>query len=409
MIKVVHIVSNVNGGAGIAALRLHKTLLSQEEIESHLIQKNDTDAALQNENVSTLYESTNYIYRLKRKLGLTPEMKQSKLIAQFPRYKEYEIATFPTSSYRIEDHPLIKKADIIHLHWVGNFLNYPSFFKKIKKPIVWTLHDKNPFHGLFHTETDEKNNASKYGVLDTKIRLGKVQYIKQAKDLHIATPSLWLLNKSTKSEALGHFPHYCIANSIDITGCNINHQTAKEILNVNNGKKTLMFIAHSIDIPRRGFYIMQEAFSLLEKNTSDFNLITVGGDKIELNNPLINHIHYNNTSDTNLLNTIYSASDIQILPTQEDNLPNVMLESFANGTPVISFSNGGMAEHIFTGKNGILVETIGVEPLRKAIESFLNDEYTFDRDIIKEYAREHFDESKQAQKYIDLYKRILNR
>lgn len=406
--KVVHIASSTTGGAGIATLRLHQSLLKENNINSYIIQKADTPPEHSRISISTLYESTDLLYRLKRKLNLTPEKKQWNLIPTFSGNYEYEIATFPTTSYRIENHPLVKGADIIHLHWVANFLNYPTFFKNIKQPIVCTLHDKNPFHGLFHTETDEKNNEKKYGELDKKITEDKIQYLQQAKDLHIVTPSLWLLNKSKQSKALGRFPHICIANSVDLDSCTISHKDAQKKIGVDNEKKTLLFIAHSIDIPRRGFFIMKDALRNLDSSLLNFNLITVGGDKIDLDIDHINHIHYTNTNDVDLLNTIYAASDIQILPTQEDNLPNVMLESFANGTPVISFANGGMAEHIQTGMNGILINQIGVTPLLQALTTYLKDQYTFDRELIKEYAKEHFDEKRQAQKYIELYQNILS-
>ncbi|TAE46946.1 MAG: hypothetical protein EAY69_07690, partial [Cytophagales bacterium] len=58
--------------------------------------------------------------------------------------------TFTESAYNILSHHLVKEADIIHLHWVAHFLDYASFFKKINKPVVWTLHDKNPLNGGFH-------------------------------------------------------------------------------------------------------------------------------------------------------------------------------------------------------------------------------------------------------------------
>jgi hypothetical protein len=56
----------------------------------------------------------------------------------------YEVFSFPQTVYNITKHPLVQEADIIHLHWVANFLDYRSFFKQIQKPIVWTLHDLNP-------------------------------------------------------------------------------------------------------------------------------------------------------------------------------------------------------------------------------------------------------------------------
>jgi hypothetical protein len=41
---------------------------------------------------------------------------------------------------------------IIHLHWIPNLIDYPSFFASLpaRQPIVWTLHDMFPFTGGCH-------------------------------------------------------------------------------------------------------------------------------------------------------------------------------------------------------------------------------------------------------------------
>lgn len=407
MIKVVHITSNITGGAGIAALRLHRSLRSISDIDSSILQKGDTPFELTNENITTLYESKEILYRIKRKLNLTPEKKQRKLISTYSKNYEYEIATFPTTSYKIENHPLVKKADIIHLHWVANFLNYPTFFKKVKKPIVWTLHDMNPFQGIFHYKNDIINNADIHGVLEGKICIEKRKYIHQTNCLNVVTPSAWLSNLSKKSNSLKLYPHHVIANGIDFDKYPTpNYKDAKLALNIDSNKLTILFVAHSVEIIRKGFDILLEAIDSLK--CTNFNLISVGGDKIEIDST-INHIHFNYISDIKILNQTYQAADITIIPSREDNLPNIMLESFANGTPVISFANGGMAEHIKTGENGISVEEIGAEPLKEAIEDFLTNKYTFDREKIRQYAKDHFDQKQQALKYVELYHKILNR
>ena len=44
--------------------------------------------------------------------------------------------------------------DIIHLHFVAaHYVDY-SFFAKAKKPVIWTLHDMNPFTGGCHYSGD---------------------------------------------------------------------------------------------------------------------------------------------------------------------------------------------------------------------------------------------------------------
>ncbi|WP_165043400.1 glycosyltransferase [Dysgonomonas sp. ZJ709] len=404
--KVVHVSASATGGAGLAAYRLHLAMEDIDEVDSYFVQKADTSNEQAANNTYTVPERHSIPYRILRKLRLTPEYVNQKRIPKFSNNYQYEIATFPTTSYRIEDFPLIKDADIIHLHWVADFLNYPTFFKKVKQPIVWTLHDKNPFHGLFHTETDEAANKSAYGNLDAQILKSKEEYIHQNNNIHIVTPSDWLKKKSENSQIFKQYPHYLIPNSIDLSKCNINRNEAKKELNVNNGLKTLFFIAHSIDIPRRGFFLLRDAIEKL--GYTNFNLITLGGDRIDINSN-INHIHYTTTHNETLINTIYSASDLMVLPTMEDNLPNVMLESFANGTPVLSFSNGGMAEHIKTGENGILIDNISVESLTAGLKDFLDNKYTFDEQLIRDYAKDHFSPKLQTDRYINLYKNILNK
>jgi hypothetical protein len=74
---------------------------------------------------------------------------QRKLLAQ--KRESLEVFTFSQSPYRIQEHPLYHQADIIHFHWVSNsFLDYEHFFPANQKPVVWTLHDTNPFTGGCH-------------------------------------------------------------------------------------------------------------------------------------------------------------------------------------------------------------------------------------------------------------------
>ena len=67
--------------------------------------------------------------------------------------KQLHIAlSLPTSIFDVSKSNLVKEADIIHLHWVGDFVDLPSLSKKVNKPIVWTLHDENLFCGIRHYE-----------------------------------------------------------------------------------------------------------------------------------------------------------------------------------------------------------------------------------------------------------------
>lgn len=402
--KIVHISTAATGGAGIAAFRLHSGLLKQPEIESYFAQMYATSPEQQKLNVFTIPRQNSIIAKIKRRLKISPEQLNRKSVAGKP--VNYEIVSFPTTSYMIEDHPIIKDADIINLHWVADFLNYPTFFRKVKKPIVWTLHDMNPFSGIFHYKGDKISNYERFHLIDENVMKQKLQIIQKCKNINIVSPSNWLKEISEKSEIFGRFPHCYIPYGLDLAKYPIlDRREVKEKLGVNNSLKTVAFIAHGVDIHRKGFDILKNA--IVKLNDFNFNLISVGGNKIPVNDK-INHIHFERIHDYREMNEVYSAADIVILPSREDNLPNVMLESFANGTPVISFSNGGMAEHIKTGENGILLNEISLESLTVGLKDFLDNKYNFDEQEIRNYAEKNFSESLQVERYINLYKQILS-
>lgn len=124
--KIIHI-STIHGGAGIAALRLHQRLMKQPDIQSEFIQRFPLDPEYaQANNIITIGTARSLRIRVLKKYNLHTEHFHWLKLNKHP--KDYEIATFPTSSYRIEQSPIVKEADIIHLHWVSDMLNYPTFF-----------------------------------------------------------------------------------------------------------------------------------------------------------------------------------------------------------------------------------------------------------------------------------------
>ena len=92
----------------------------------------------------------------------------------------------------------------------------------------------------------------------------------------------------------------------------------------------------------------------------------------------------------------YSAADLTLLPSLEDNLPNVILESMSCGTPVLAFDNGGCAELIIDGVNGQ-----GSEPTPECMARFVNKYLDKDiRDGTRAFAIKYFPLDVIAKNYI---------
>ena len=105
--------------------------------------------------------------------------------------------------------------------------------------------------------------------------------------------------------------------------------------------------------------------------------------------------------------TCYALADVFILPSREDNLPNTMLESFACGIPVISFTNGGMKEHIKEDINGSKAEEISALSLANTIDRFYENKRAYNWIKIRSYAKNNFSFSQQAESYKRIYQKLL--
>ena len=138
------------GGAANSAIRLHNGLLN-ENIESRMLLKIkskdlhntfDFDIKLTFINIQ--------VERIKKILNRLDFKKicREKILNNRPN--GLELFSFPSSKIDITNSILYNNSEIIHLHWVANFLDWKTFFRKNKKPIVWTLHDENPFLGGEH-------------------------------------------------------------------------------------------------------------------------------------------------------------------------------------------------------------------------------------------------------------------
>lgn len=426
-LKVVHISTSDSGGAGRAAYRIHEALLKNGVDSSFLTIGSGGSKGLKNVFVQTAIPDTfikepgfvqrqknRLKFRIKKHFGIeiiNKEDKREKVTERFLNIKsnlDCEIATLPFSTFNISENQLVKEADIIHLHWVANILDYQKFFVENKRPVVWTLHDMNAFQGLFHYKEDESRNNEIVKGLDKEIyRIKRKALSKRRSELIIVTPSKWLLKEATNSRAFKKVTSWYIPNPIDTkTFFRERDIDFKKKNNIPIENSIFLFVVESMNINRKGFDLLKEALKKI--SFTPFTLFVLGNSnhlKIEgLDVRMIGTIRDNNT-----LRKYYSSVDAFIIPSREDNLPNVMLESLACGTPVIGFPVGGIKEHIIDFKTGLMTENISSDSLAKTVEKFCQNKQQFKSEQIRNYAKEQFGERNVAEEYIKLYRKLIKR
>lgn len=409
--KVLHITISNKGGAGIAALRLH-TALVENGVQSAFLSKNETiDFANKKIDDSFFkYKKLSLMQRVFKKLELLFNFsKERQYLSKIEKVKsrlDCEIYSLPFSKIKLHQHPLVQEADILNFHWMGGVLDYQTFFRNCNKPIVWTLHDMNPFLGIFHYENDTIANSGVIGELDEIIRKEKSLILEKSSISAIVTPSKWMLQAVCKHNFLPNKKRIVIPNSIDFSVFeNLNSNEIREEYKIHEDDFVILFVADSIENKRKGFDLLLKALVLIEH--LPLTLVTVG--KGTLQNIKFKNVSLGTITDLRKMASCYVMSDVFVLPSREDNLPNVMLESFAAGTPVISFFNGGMSEYIVEEETGYVVSSFTPEDLANTIEKIYNNRVAFSKTKIKEYAFANFNFNKQAEGYKKIYKESIKK
>ena len=410
-----------SGGAANACFRLAEGLRSNGVETSLLLKRNNTEH-INAEVLKPLPVSE--LQYVKQKLGALfvklKVIKKDKLLSRQNRFIQnrsegLELFTFPNSSFDITTSRLYMEADIINFHWVSDFLDYSSFFKKNTKPVIWTLHDMNPFSGGEHYEEKYlgmdangfpiKRTLSKTETdIFSEVKTLKKTALENVHNLTVVSPSNWLATEAKVSEVFKDISVKCIPNSLNTDIYTLRDKNnARKFLNIPLDKKVILFVAESLTSYRKGFAYLKKAIENIDR--SDLVLCVVGKNKVKFE--FKNIIELGMIKDEVKMSKVYAAADVFVIPSLMDNLPNTVVESLCCGTPVIGFPIGGIPEMIVNGKNGLLTSEISVKALVKTLEEFLSNMQVYNRKSIHKDAIIKYSLDVQAKAYIDLFKTIL--
>jgi glycosyltransferase involved in cell wall biosynthesis len=313
--RIVHIAtSDLNGGAARATYRLH-TGLVRNNIESILFVR---DRQTNDKNVIRYqfpkgFKKAEYKYR------------QQKIETDFKKYnstrpKGFEVFSDDRTALKPGFFKQLPEAEIYHLHWTSGFVDLPEFFKMIKKPVVWTLHDMFPFTGGCHYSGDCTKyvsgcrNCSQLGSTEEKdlsyqIWHRKWDAIKSfSNKLIIRADSYWLAKEAGRSRLFQGLDIDVIHYGLDTDVFKpIDKSACRRVLGIPEDRRVIVFGAPGIDNPRKGFALLKEALTRLAENRSDLFLISFGAGKIE-NEGSLPWLHLGHAANDLFLNIIYNTS-----------------------------------------------------------------------------------------------------
>jgi glycosyltransferase involved in cell wall biosynthesis/Tfp pilus assembly protein PilF len=318
----------------------------------------------------------------------------------------------------------IQEADILHLHWVAGMLNYSELEKLGHgKPVVWTLHDMNPFTGGCHYAgtcskfTEQCGACPQLGSTD-KHDLANVTWqakagVYTALSLNLVAPSRWLRDCIAQSSLMGRFPLRVIPYSLPLERFYpMPHTSVRQRYSIPEKAKVVLFGADDTSNPRKGLRYLWAALNQLDSGayTRENLYLVVFGDffkAFQLNSPF-NIITTGRITDTEALAQLYSTADVFVLPSLEDNLPNTALEAMACGTPVVGFASGGIIDIVDHKQTGYLAAKGDGKQLAEGIDWVLtaSSQGIPFRQMCRNKAEKTYAYKNQSEAYLRLYNEL---
>lgn len=406
--------TDVGGGAAGAVARLHRAL-STHGIDSrlHVAHKGTSDSK-----TLPVVRGAHAAQALtwSRRLDLLP------LWLRHPYCKTYwspgwhgmrDISTWPS----------VMSADVLGLYWLPRgFMGIRQVERLLKlgKPVVWRLSDMWPFTGGCHYSGQCEAYSNGCGCCpqlhsNRKNDLShRLHYRKQKSwnvdNLTVVSPSRWMAEAARRSPIFAERDIRVIATGIDTNIFRpIDRNKARLACDLPMDTPLVLFGADSaMHDPRKGgsavISVMQKLAST-EKHAPP-SLVLFGTRSRPDGIPESVPVHVMGTiSNERAMASLFSACDVFLAPSKQENLANTVLESMACGTPVVAYGIGGMSEAIENGSTGLLTNPKNDDELANAASMLLADNSL--RTAMGSRARlratTKYDLHTQAKKYIDLY------
>jgi glycosyltransferase involved in cell wall biosynthesis len=413
-LRVAHI-SPTSGGVANAAARLHLGLLGQG-IDSHLFTSQQPRPDSDLPQVYALPSSNKPVYyadvlsrRIAGRLGLTGLIHISSLSYSFPGF------------------------DIVHLHGMdSNWFNLHALNRLGKKHVlVWTMHDKHLGTGAcgypemwgncerWRTGCGEcpKAQASGWLIDSTSFVYKRKKSVIGSSDIAIISLNNWMTDFVKSSPITKNQTLRLIPNGVDVnTFAPRPSEECRAELNLPAKDKLLLAVATNFGEPRKGLKSFEAILGDLKiaDNPKNCGLVLIGSG---ISEELLNRLRailpvyvLGKIDDLNKLAKVYSAADLFVITSVIDNLPSVVLESFACGTPVAGFKVGGIPDMVIPDQSGVLADLGNTSDLALQISDLLRDDTRLAQMRIdcRKRAVQHYSLEVQASKHIEFYKYLIS-
>jgi glycosyltransferase involved in cell wall biosynthesis len=399
-----------NGGAARAAMAWHQMLLKHSIDSVFAVERKHTT-------LSSVVATKSKLHKLLNQIR--PSIAEFYLNWRYPYRKKFPwgVNFLPTGFLKLINSA---KPDLVNMHWISHETISWSEIEKIQQPIIWTMHDMWAMTGGCHYTYGCEKYLSECGTcpqlksncnsdLSRKI-FNRKKALLEKKNITVIASSQWLYDCFKKSALFKDLQIYKVPNPIDVKVFKpADKEAARNILNLPLNKKLILFMAFAATTDeRKGFQFIPSAIEELQKdyNVDQLEIIVVGDSENKSNSRAFFPMRFlGSVKDDWSLALIYSACDVFVAPSMQENLSNAVMESLACATPVVAFNIGGMPEMIEHKFNGYLATPFMPSDIAKGIN------YVFANEELKKNARDYvlknFNSEIVYEKLKPIYSQVL--
>lgn len=408
--------SESTGGAAVAANRLMRALQKAGVFAKMLVRdKRTDDPAVVSVNTTFLKRKINFLRFAWERLVIFLHNRQD-------RGTLFRVSIADTGT-DVSRHPLVKEADVIHLHWINQgFLSLKNIRALMRsgKPVVWTLHDLWPCTAICHYSCGCERYRTGCGACpflhstrpeDLSSRVFRKKAFLKESPVHLVTVSSWLKEIAEASALTRGLPVTVIPNVLDTTLFHpADRQEARRALGLPSDKKVILMGAARLNDPIKGFEYLQQALATFRGRT-DILLVLFGGIKGDdsfLADLAVPFVSMGLLTDTARIARLYAAADVTVVPSHYETFGQTLIESMACGCPAVSFNNSGQRDIIDHQTNGYLARYPDPADLAAGIEWLLSHpQPSLLAEACIRKVQAEYTEAVVARKYMDLYDRLI--
>jgi glycosyltransferase involved in cell wall biosynthesis len=409
--RVVHFSTNVDsGGAAVAMRRLHRALAAQG-VESRVL--GCLGKSSSEENIEVVPEW--------RPPGID-EIEASCVHANRTSLSNTHFS-LDLRGARVVDHPAVRDADVLHLHWTAGFLSTRSLHElaDLGKPVCWTLHDLRPITGGCHFPSGCENFRA---MCDPCAQLERdpLAFARNAQAAqhravarlrpHFISPSRSLAEAARASSVAAGLPVSHIPNGVDLAEfAPRDRAAARRQLGLCEDARYILLGAHDFTELRKGVAQAGEILTQLADDprvhNGEWRLVFAGGKPPSAPGGwTAATLGLLAPSD---MATAYAATDVLLFTSLEDNLPNILLEAAASAQPIVALDVGGVPDIVRPGVNGGLFPVAPPSAIVAALREMLENPELSRRMGLegRRLAEREFSLDQQAAAHIRLYENLL--